>query len=480
MVTSLCCFAHCAFGENKAQETNYLDAVKAYADAMIEDGRDVYGEKHSPLFASALDRETMKIGEFPDIAGIRNFDRCTTGSNPMHHQNLYQILYGLSGVSGEKKYAEEADKALRYFFHNCQSPATGFMAWGEHIGWDFYKERMTGSHHEFYRPWVLWEKTYQLAPEAAARFAKGVWEHQIYDHKTGEFSRHADWHKHGPGDENEYPRHGGFYIATWAAAYQHTEDPDFAEAVETLVDMYNRISSEKSGAIPCCTRPELIHIMWPESNLNLAIDLTSSAPVFGKKLRAKMLERARKTDEIYLSLDHDFSPEGIGFVAGANVHTLKPRTEGHWTHTMPWATEYGKSTDAQIANICYLRYQQLEDGARKAGYRRLILRCAERYLSSEPDLTKTIYPGPIGDAIIHLLAAHEISGERKYLQRAAHFAKIGEEYFITGGSPLPRASSQHEHYEAITQGNTLMMGLLKLWIARHKPEADVALTWCSR
>jgi hypothetical protein len=327
---------------------------------------------------------------------------------------------------------------------------------------------------------VLWEKTYQLAPKAAARCAKGVWEHQIYDHKTGEFSRHADWAKHGPGRENEYPRHGGFYIATWAAAYRHTKDPVYPKAVETLVDMYNRMSSEKSGAIPCCSRPELVHIMWPESNLNLAIDLTSSAPVFGEKLRAKMLARARKTDKIYLSLDHDFSPNGIGFVAGANVHTLETRTEGHWTHTMPWATEYGKSTDAQIANICYLRYQQLEDGPSKVGYRQLILNCADRYLTSEPDLTKTIYPGPIGDAIIHLLAAHEISGDDKYLERAEHFAKVGMEYFVTGESPLPRASSQHEHYEAITQGNNLMMGLLKLWIARHKPEAEVSLTWCSR
>lgn len=44
----------------------YLKAVRSYADAMIEHGHDVYGEVHSPPFAAALDRETLKLpGETP-------------------------------------------------------------------------------------------------------------------------------------------------------------------------------------------------------------------------------------------------------------------------------------------------------------------------------------------------------------------------------------------------------------------------------
>ena len=46
---------------NASKEENYLLRVKAYADEMISRGRDRYGEISSPLFASALDRETMEI-----------------------------------------------------------------------------------------------------------------------------------------------------------------------------------------------------------------------------------------------------------------------------------------------------------------------------------------------------------------------------------------------------------------------------------
>lgn len=48
-----------------------LTIVKAYADAMIEDGRDIYGEEHSPLFAAALDRAAMKLAQLKISAAYK-------------------------------------------------------------------------------------------------------------------------------------------------------------------------------------------------------------------------------------------------------------------------------------------------------------------------------------------------------------------------------------------------------------------------
>ncbi len=64
------------------KQGDYLEIVKAYANTMIKDGRDTYGTKHSPLFASALDRHTMRIGSFDDIPGVRKTDRSFSGANP--------------------------------------------------------------------------------------------------------------------------------------------------------------------------------------------------------------------------------------------------------------------------------------------------------------------------------------------------------------------------------------------------------------
>ncbi|MHC4648576.1 MAG: hypothetical protein ACYTBJ_24230, partial [Planctomycetota bacterium] len=378
-------FSTVAGAAETQQQPDYLKIVKSYADALLEHGRDTYGEVQSPLIASALDRKTLALveGQLGRIEGIRNGDRSLYGANLMHDQDLYQLLYALSELVGDPKYATEADNTIKWFFENCQSPATGLMAWGEHIGWGFKTEDLAfarADNHEFFSPWVLWHRSFELAPQACTTFARGLWDHQIHEH-SGEFSRHASWKEHRTGTKNEYPRHGGFYIAAWGKAYEVSKDPTFLKAIETLVDYFNRNSNRLTGAIPCSTNPSRLHIMWPESNLSLAVDLWDAADRVPEDLARKMRQRALKSDKVYLTLDHDFSPKGKGFVAGAYVHTLERLTEGPWTDTAIWATGYGKATDAQIAMLCYLRYQQVK----MDGYRKLVLDSASRYLYTRPN-----------------------------------------------------------------------------------------------
>ncbi|MHC4482773.1 MAG: hypothetical protein ACYSW4_04415 [Planctomycetota bacterium] len=462
------------------KQPDYLRIVKSYADALLEHGRDTYGEVQSPLIASALDRKRLSLIEqkLGRIEGIRNGDRSLYGANPMHDQDLYQVLYALTEVTGQKRYAQEADKTLEWFFENCQSPNTGLMAWGEHIGWGYKTETLAfarGDNHEFFGAWVLWDRSFGIAPEACTKFARGLWDHQIHEH-SGEFSRHASWTEHRTGTKNEYPRHGGFYIATWAEAYKVSKDLIFLKAIETLVDYFEKNSSPQTGAIPCSTNPSRIEIMWPESNLSLAVDLWNAAEKVPEDLARKMRRRALKTDRVYLSLAHDFSPAGKGFVAGANVHTLARLTEGPWTDTAIWATGYGKATDAQIAMLCFLRYQQ----TKMDGYRKLVLDAASRYLYTEPNVRITLYPGSMADAIFHMLAAYKLTGQQYYTTRADYFARQAISIFLDDSSPLPKASSAHDHYETITGSDDLMMALLDLWAVKNRPQVVLRLIYNHR
>jgi hypothetical protein len=459
----------------RSGKADYLEIVRLYADVLLR-----YGDVHSPLIASALARGTMSLiaEDIGRIEGIRNGDRSLYGANVFHDQDLYQLLYALTALTGEKRYAEQADRALKWFFKNCQSPATGLMAWGEHIGWGFETEAVAfarGDNHEFYGSWVLWDKSFKLAPEACTRFAQGLWDHQMHEH-SGEFSRHAGYTRHSTGTQNEYPRHGGFYIATWAKAYEVTREPTFLKAIETLVDYFDKNSSKQTGAIPCCTNPGRIEIIWPESNLSLAVDLWDAADRLPGDLARKLRQRAFKTDRVYLTLAHDFGPSGKGFVAGANVHTLQRLTEGPWTDTAIWATGYGKATDSQIAMLCYLRYQQVK----LDGYRKLVLDAASRYLYTEPDVTITLYPGSMADAIFHMLAAYELSRQDYYLKRAEYFAQQAVDIFLHDSSPLPKSSSAHNHYETITGGDDLMVALLGLWAAQNNKADKISLVYNHR
>jgi hypothetical protein len=482
----------CVLAEEKAPAASrYLDTVRRYADAMIEHGRDVYGEVKSPLFAATLDRKTLKLPEKSpgNISGIRSGDRTLTGANPMQDENLYQVLYALTKATGEKRYAAEADAALKWFFEHCQSPK-GLMAWGEHQGWDFAKEASTApaAPHEFYRPWVLWERCFTLAPEPCHRFATGLWNHQISDHKTGAFSRHAmdiwDTAKTSARKGYEFPRHGGFYIATWAAAYERTKDPEMLKAIECLVDSFEARRNKTTGIIPAeSNTPELV---WPQSNLSLAIDLHDGAKKVPAPLAKKMRACAERIDGTFLAIRHELGADGNGFLKAVRASTLeptdtytargiqKPGKKDSWTHT--WETGYGESTDAQTAMLCLSRWQQVK----LDGFKQLFLAAADRYLRRDPDLSITLYPGALADAIAVMVSAHRLTRDAQFLDRADVFAKTVLDVFFKDGSPLPRASSKHSHYETITRGDTLAMALLDLWAARAKPPHDLSLVWTDR
>lgn len=472
-----------------AMPYDYLELVRRYADTLIEKCRDTYGSEHSPLFAVTLDRKTLKpfdeagrrmlfeirLADWENW-GIRNADRCFSGSNVMHDQDLFQVLYALTELTGEKRYATEADRTLKWFFNHCQSPATGLFAWGEHIAWDFFTEGVVSNQrddnpfHEFAEPWVLWKRSFDLAEEACVRYAHGLWEHQIGDHESGDFSRHAGYTSHSTSTGTGYPRHGGFYIATWAAAYERTEDPVFLKAIETLLGHFERTAHPDTGAIPCCSIERDETILWANSNLSLSIDLWNASEDLPTKLRDRMRERALRSDAIYLSLGHDLSPTGRGFVCRANTETLEEHEFDKPTMSDLWATSYSGISDAPIALMCYTRYRQVQH----PGLRQLVLDAAGRYLITEPPRVEGLHPLTLGEVVSLLMVAAELTGESRYLDRADHFARKAVQLFL-GDGPLPTVTPRYRHYESISGADTLMMALLELWRRQHRPDVKVKL-----
>jgi hypothetical protein len=438
---------------------DYLAIVKAYADAMIENGRDVYGQEHSPLFAEELDRRAMQMLEGDTIRivaaisyeqwGIRPHDRMLGGGNPQHCQNLYQILFQMAEISGDGRYAQEANRSLKFFFEHCQSPATGLLWWGEHAGWDLRAdkplEKRSGNTHEFYRPWALWQRSWQLSAGACERFARGLWEHQIGDHKRGDFSRHARIASHGPGTEAPYARHGGFYIETWATAYKQTQNNVFLAAIPSVLDGLERARLQEGGMLVSGSKQKGGRTQY---SVSLAISLEEAARDVPVDLAEKMRKVASINDEAF--------------------------TRAHRSPSLPrvrisadWSNAYGSGGAAAEANTCMLRYRQVRSDA----YRSFILETAERYRNAGVDLRKPLWPGTMGDVIILMLNAHELTSEAGYLQASDRFARKAAELFLADGCPLPKASHVHGHYEAVTNGDTLMMALLKLWLAKNRPES---------
>ena len=430
-----------------AADVSLLDVVRRYADTMIERGRDAYGPQKSGLLLSALDRTTLApltVRPAPP-GGIRRGDRsgqpwsALTGANPQLDQNLLRILYVLSDITGDPKYAKAADEEVTWFLKNTLSPKTDLLPWGEHLSWDVMEDKaISGGDelmHEFARPWVLWDRCFELAPQESRRFAVGLWEHQIANHQTGGFDRHAPYFVHGPVDGKDFPRHAGFYILTWAHAYNHTNDATFLRAIETLLARFERKRVQKDGTLAGTIGP---------------LDCHSAAELVPEPLSGRLRAFAEKEDELTLA------------------ELAKQRAAGAGQAAPLWQNGYSAGTQASTAMFCLARYEQTH----KQEYRDAVVKIADAYIDQSPEEDVDAWPLALGHAISAQVAAYRFTQREVYREQAQRLAKLAVKLFWQD-NPLPRASLKTGHYEAITGADSLALALLEVHAITHPLKAKI-------
>jgi hypothetical protein len=441
----------------------YIAVVYRYADALLEKGRDTYGPQQTGLFLSALDRATLApLTNRPAApAGVEEADRAgepggpLVGANPQHDENLLRLLYLLSELSSKPRYRQAADASLQWFLAHAPAPATGLLPWGRHSSWNALKDEplaadgVAGGTHEFLRPWLLWERCFEIAPPASKRFALGLWEHQIADHQSGAFDEAALLAGHSPRDGRDLARHAGFFIRTWAMAYAQTQEPQFLRATECLLARFEKKRDPKTGWIEAYRESAE---SWPSSTLSLAIDCDGAAHWVAEPLASRLRDFASREDGLVCGLPQELERRG-GFAARVTVATGKPTG----LVTPRWQARPGENTTAQVGMMCVARY----DNTGQLGFRRLLLGAADAYLDSMPATGDDVWPGTFGQAISLLVAAWRHTARLEYLDRARALADFAiERYF--DGNPLPRASLKSAHYESITGADTLALALAEL------------------
>lgn len=427
-----------------------LEVVRRYADAMIEHGRDTYGPQHSGLLLSALDRRAMGLLSIRPAppGGVRRGDRAglpwrrLTGANPQVDQNLLRVFYALSEITSDPRYGRVADHQIRWFFQNTQSPVTGLLPWGEHMAWDVRLDRPISSgtelSHEFARPWALWERTFQVAPAAAERFALGLWNHQIADHRTGAFDRHAPYDRHGPRDGKDFPRHGGFYVHTWAHAYQHTKQETFLRAIESVLGRFERKRSAPGGG-------RMVSTMGP-------LDVHTAAAMVPGPLAARLRKFAQVEDRLILDqLRGQFGD-----------------SHGKLKFEPTWQAGYASGVTADWAMFGWARWQQV----RRQEFRDLVVAVADAYVDALPDEDVDVWPMSFAQVISAQVAAYKLTDRSVYLDQARRFARMAVELYFQD-SPLPRASLKTDHYETITGADSLALALLEVHAAANNLNTSI-------
>jgi hypothetical protein len=441
--------------------SRFIRVVYGYADTMLKNGRDTYGPQKTGLFLGALDRATLgPVTNRPNAPkGVSEEKRVgakgalLTGANPQHDENFLRLLYTLSELSGKAYYREAADAELRWFLDNARSTNTHLLPWGDYMSWDVINDQSvdgTGGQgiHRFFRPWMLWDRCFALAPESSKKFALGLWGHQIANHEDGNFNASAVFSKHGTSAGLDLPNHAGFYIRTWAAAFANTGDEQFLRATDVLLTRFEKKRHPITGLIETFSNYTNARM---DSVLSLAIDCDGAAQHVPEPLASRLREFAAREDEIFCALPHDVKRTG-----GLIISLSQPTGKVAGSPTWRWNAGYGITT-AQLAMMCVSRY----DNTGKIGYRNLILSSADAYLNSLPPDTEDAWPLTFGQAISLELAAWRHSADWKYMERARQLGDIAVEKFW-GTNALPRASLKTDHYEAITGADTLALALLEL------------------
>jgi len=419
----------------------FISVIYRYADTMIERGRDTYGPMKTGLFLSALDRFTLTplTNRPPAPHGIRESDRVASKDGPLvgaslhHDENLLRLLYTLSELSSKPKYREAADAELKWFFSDAPSTNTYLRPWGERGFWDTLKDEPVintdaDGRQGFFRPWLLWDRCFDLAPQASQRLVIS-----LFGPQTNDFSVAP-------------PRQAGFNIRIWASAYARTKDQQFLKAIDTTLQQFEK---GRSNGGP----KEDVSVA---AAISLAIDCDGAAHHVPDPLASRLRSFAAREDEIFCGLPHNLADNlagTAGFLTGADKGAGKSTER----HTPLWTAEEARNTTAQIGMMCVSRYENTA----RPGYRTLVHAAADAYLNSMFSPDEDVWPATLGHAISLELAAWRWTARPVYLDRARLFGNLALEKFFDK-SPLPRASLKSNHYETIAGTDTLALALVEL------------------
>jgi len=376
----------------------YIAAVYRYADTMLAKGRDTFGPQKTGLLLSTLDRTTLApLTNLPAAsAGVQAHDR-VNGANPEHDENLLRLLYTLSELTTKPVYREAADAEIKWLLENTGSPFSRR---------DLIQDEPIAGGGGSFRPWMLWDRCFDLAPEPARKFALTL------------------------KDQSDSARRAGFRMRTWAVAYARTKDEAFLKSITAMLDRFEKMGDSENPNTA--------------SMLSFAIDCTGAAHRVPEPLASRLRAFAAREDTAFCALPHDLKTKG-GFVTVSDVRTPL------------WMAGPGGVTTAQVGMMCVSRYEN----SGHLGHRELMHAAADAYLKSMPAAEDDVWPATFGHVISLQLAAWRSAARQVYFDRARELGDAALERFF-GQNALPRASLKSDHYESLTGADTLALALLEL------------------
>lgn len=246
-----------------APAPNSLETVRRFADTLLEHGTDRLGPKHTALFASVIDTRDYSIPKgsdnVPPTPGVRKGDRALGGCNAQLDTHLLRTLHTLSAVTGDPRYAAAARAYAIDFLKLAQSPATGLLAWGEHLYYDLHEDRVVSERqsHEYLEWSPPWDLLWAADPEAVKREVAGLRFHFYAEDPATQgwlYNRHANWGSASyqkPGGQ-PWIKHSGLYAFAYGFVASKTGDAGARRRALGVGSLYFNVRNPQTGLTESC------------------------------------------------------------------------------------------------------------------------------------------------------------------------------------------------------------------------------------
>ena len=230
-----------------------------FADKMIAHGRDDYGERKSPLFATQLNAATLRIpAGTADDPGVWNTHFEVAGYQPycqnlLSDLSLLDLLRILSRATGDLKYDQARRAYLAYVLEHTRDPRSGYIPWGEHVGYDIVEDEIHVGERKYWHEVkafnIPWDQFWEVNPEATRHEIEIAFHNHLCDESTFAFNRHAtmDGKLNTGSDPCSLSSSGGLYIDAWCWLYKKTGDKKFLEWAKKMNAQFLDRRSKTTG-----------------------------------------------------------------------------------------------------------------------------------------------------------------------------------------------------------------------------------------
>lgn len=455
----------------------YLDAVRSFADLLLQHAPDRFGPRHTAQWASVVDTHDGSVPRrgVPTVAGVRPHDRAVGGSNAYQDLQTIGAFRVLSDLTGDARYRRAADAYLADALRYTTSPATGLLGWGEHLFYDVYEERVRvdsafavrpagngGFYHEFLADTPPWAEFWVADSVRTAGAIRGVKYHFWGpDAPRFLFNRHGHWDKpvyQKPEISQPWIKHSGLQAYSFLFLAAKTRDPEALRMAEGSASLYWNHRNPQTALTPSCIgdpRPEAQATSLSGTALLAYFLQKGSAwapPDWKLPQRAATLLAAAETH----CWDETRQTYRVGIATDGSAPPPASKRTGQ-THLTAWVSGYGTANLFEVGRTASSLARQV---SAEPAYRRLAERCA-RAARREP-APDTLVADNVGEAIHLNLDLYELTKKAEYLRAAGHYGQLALRHLYRRGWLVRRTDDRF--YEAKLGVGTVALALLRLHV----------------